>query len=224
MFFNNIEINQFLIRLIAIYFVLDQACTTYWAECGPGKLLIWLAKPKMSCIENVCLIKITIEWVKHINFGPWSLKKNWPAIKFELCTPVLGTQELVCQSDSLFCHSEVTSGIQIRGLVKKRLEGGRKRKWSSVATCVFRMAVRFSKNFPRLAKTSTSKTTLYGQCINACVKGMFQRAFKTVNEEVEPDSRLGSAYSTLSNKATFSIIHSLLLTQHSYGNWNFKKV
>ena len=53
---------------------------------------------------------------------------------------------------------------------------------------------------------------------------MFQRAFKTVNEEVEPDSRLGSAYSTLSNKATFSIIHSLLLTQHSYGNWNFKKV
>ncbi len=35
-----------------VYNPLDQACTTYgpWAKCGPQKLLIWLAKPKILLI------------------------------------------------------------------------------------------------------------------------------------------------------------------------------
>ena len=58
---------------------------------------MWPAKHKMSCSQSDWLKKTPLEWVKSYQLWPLNMpKKNWPAMRFELCTPDL-TQHRKCK-------------------------------------------------------------------------------------------------------------------------------
>ena len=79
-------------------YVLTQACTTYGprAKCGPRKLLIWPAKLQILFVQLAFFLKPSFLCVTTCNIWPLNInKKNvWPAMRLELCTPVLDNNTL----------------------------------------------------------------------------------------------------------------------------------